>query len=89
MDNNLFVNPESRNPSHGKHHETAKPTFTSVAQPGQQKETPHETITNIIGNASILIKQPAEAPKDANFVKINISNYIINTNDPVELPPSN
>lgn len=51
-----------------------------------QKETTHETITNIIGNASIMINQPAEAPKDANFVKINISNYIINTNDPVEMP---
>jgi len=35
-----------------------------------------------------MINQPAEAPKDANFVKINISNYIINTNDPVELPGS-
>lgn len=53
MDNNLFVNPESRNASHIKHIESAptKPTYTSV-QPAQQQK---ETITNIIGNASIMI----------------------------------
>lgn len=101
IENNLFMNHSdshgSRN-SHVKQAESApvKPNFSSTTTVQSIQKDHHEAqknITNIIGNANIMINQPQvqvhanEAPKEnqPGFVKINISNFIINTN---EIPAS-